>query len=168
MSLCLPALLTFMAPNVEAGGGNLSAADYVELQQLYSASTRLIGEGDAAGWVELFAPDGVFSLPAIERFQAPALELRGHPALEKYVRDVISGAFNEAMGLPAEAKKRYLTTNVVLAPDGENRARGSAYMVMLLVGGDGPRVLGTGVYEDRFVKTPDGWKIAHRHLEPDV
>jgi hypothetical protein len=146
---------------------SLSLQDRFELLDLYTLSTRLISDGDAEGWAGLFTTDGTFDIPAIEQFGAPPLSVVGHRALTEYIGSVIEGVFDEQMGLPKGSRKRYLVSNVLLEPDGDG-ARGSAYLVMLLVGQpDGPRLLGTGVYRDRFVKTREGWRIAERVLEPD-
>ncbi|NJL26743.1 MAG: nuclear transport factor 2 family protein [Thermoanaerobaculia bacterium] len=148
---------------------DLSAQDYVALLELYSRSTRLIGSGDAEGWADLFTADGVFAMPAIEAFGAPPLEVRGRKALVGYIRQVIEGTFDAQIGLAPGTKKRHQVTNVLLEGDGPAAAKGSAYLLMsVLESGHPPRLFGMGVYTDRFVKTPDGWKIAHRLLTPDA
>jgi hypothetical protein len=147
---------------------SLAAQDYTDLLELYSRATRWISEGESERWAELFTPDGIFALPAIERFDAPAMEIQGTEALEGYIREVIAGTFDAQMGLPAGIEKRYLTTNVSLEADGDGAAIGTAYFMMLIVGQDEPKILGTGVYTDRFVKTAAGWKIQRRQLTPDA
>jgi len=147
---------------------SLSPEDRFELLDLYTLSTRLISDGDDGGWADLFTPDGTFAIPAIERFGAPPLSVRGTEALRGYIRDVIDGVFDEKIGLPKGTRKRYLVSNVLLRSDGDDGAAGSAYLVMIAVTAEGPRLLGTGVYRDRFVRTDAGWKIADRVLEPDA
>ena len=148
---------------------DLSAQDYVALLELYSKSTRLIGSGDAEGWADLFTPDGVFAMPAIEAFGAPALEVKGREALVGYIQQVIDGTFDAQIGVAPGTKKRHQVTNVMLEATAPQAAKGSAYLLMsVLEGGQPPRLFGMGVYTDRFLKTPGGWKIEHRLLTPDL
>jgi len=147
----------------------IAAPDYVELLELYSRSTRLIGEGDAEGWADLFTAEGVFALPAIEQFGAEAMEVRGRDALLGYIDEVIQGAFDREMGLAPGAKKRYHVSNVSLEAVREGVVEGTAYFLLtVLEAGQPPRVFGSGVYRDRWVKTPGGWKIELRTLTPDL
>lgn len=147
---------------------DLSAQDYVALLELYSRSTRLIGSGDAEGWADLFTADGVFAMPAIEAFGAPALEVRGREALVGYIGQVIAGTFDAQIGLAPGTKKRHQVTNVLLEATGPLGAKGSAYLLMSVLESGQPRLFGMGVYTDHFVKTPEGWKIEHRLLTPDL
>jgi 3-phenylpropionate/cinnamic acid dioxygenase small subunit len=58
--------------------------------------------------------------------------------------------------------KAHLVTNIVVTegPDGEVSARSKG--VALMPGGGA----GSVVYEDRFRRTPDGWRIEHRSIRP--
>ena len=150
---------------------DLSAEDYVELLDLYGRSTQLIANGDAEGWAELFTSDGVFYVPAIERFGAPRTEIIGRDALRAYISKVISGANDEQMGLAPGTRKRHLCSNIVLDTDAGDgavvTARGSAYF-MLLVFDPTPRIFGSGSYDDYFQKEEEGWKIRRRNLTPEL
>lgn len=147
----------------------LSAQDAWELSELYTLSTRLISDGEVDRWVDLFTPEGEFYIPPIEAFGAPATDLRGAEALRAYVGDIVAGVYDRQLGHPAESKKRYLVSNLLLEADGDRRATGSAYLtILLLVPGQPTMIFGTGVYTDRFVKTEAGWKISRRVLEPDI
>ncbi len=148
----------------------LSADDRAELYELYSRGTRLITMRDIDGWVDCFTPDAVFFLPGIEDFGVPDMTMTGHAELRQFITDTIEGKYDPTMGLEPGTKKRYLVGNIMLEGDGDNGADGSAYFFLILPGKGRtpPTLLGTGVYEDSFVKTPDGWKIRKRTLTADV
>lgn len=44
----------------QGAGGSLTAADYIEIQQLYARYARTLDLGDPEGWADTFTPDGVF------------------------------------------------------------------------------------------------------------
>ena len=148
----------------------LSADDRAELYELYSRGTRLITMGDIDGWLDCFTSDAVFFLPGIEDFGVADMTMTGHAELRQFITDVIDGKYDPTMGLEPGTKKRYLVGNIMLDGDGDNGASGSAYFFLILPskGDTPPKMLGSGVYDDIFVKTPDGWKIRNRTLTADV
>lgn len=147
----------------------LSAEDRISLYELYSRSTRLITNRDVEGWLALFTEDAEFFLPGIDDIGVPDMRMRGHAELRRFITDTIEGRFDPAMGLERGTKKRYLVGNIMLDGAGDGQARGSAYFFLIIPGrgGEAPRLLGTGVYDDHFVKTATGWKIKQRTLSPD-
>lgn len=148
----------------------LSADDRAELYELYSRGTRLITMGDIDGWLDCFTSDAVFFLPGIEDFGVADMTMTGHAELRQFITDVIDGKYDPTMGLEPGTKKRYLVGNIMLDGDGDNGASGSAYFFLILPskGDTPPKMLGSGVYDDSFVKTPAGWKIRNRTLTADV
>ena len=64
---------------------------------------------------------------------------------------------------------RHLQTNTVLTEQSEGFVSGKTmYTVLLQYRGDpNPRLNSCGIYEDEFVKTPDGWKFKTRKIIPD-
>lgn len=146
----------------------LSAQDYVELLNLYSRSTRLREPGDEEAWADLYVEDGACILPEIRQFDSEPMVLRGREALRTFASNVIHGVYHAQMGLGPEAKKRFVISNVVLEADGPRAARGSAYLLLVILGEGGPpRTLGFATYDDLFVKTPQGWRIKQRTLSPE-
>ena len=137
-------------------GGSLTAADYVEIQQLvaryaYAVDTHA-DNGNA--YADLFAPDGVFGGTTT-----------GREALAKLARSTQADR-----GGPAYT--RHYLTNVIIYPTPEG-ARGSQYLVALDVSEGGgsagakpSSVVHGGRYDDLYVRTPDGWRFKSRQLHP--
>jgi hypothetical protein len=59
---------------------------------------------------------------------------------------------------PAERVTRHICTNIRIAVESADRARGIAYAIAYSTGAN-PRV---GEFEDEFRRTPEGWRIAAR------
>jgi hypothetical protein len=134
-------------------GGTLTAADYVEIQQLvaryaYAVDTHA-DNGNA--YADLFAPDGVFGG-----------KTTGRDALAKL-----------ALGTQADrggpSYTRHYLTNVIVYPTPEG-ARGNQYLVAIDVseGGKPSSVVHGGRYDDIYVKTPQGWRFKSRQYLPST
>lgn len=121
---------------------------------------RLIDLGEAARVHELFTPDGVW--------EGTDSRMEGHAAIE--------AGFAPLDRIPAMVMRHHVT-NAVVDVVSDDEAVGFAYWVNYRGrrtedGGAGgapavPPTSGpprfTGEYRDRFVRTTDGWRIAHRH-----
>lgn len=133
-------------------GGALSAADYVEIQQLvaryaYAVDTHA-DNGNA--YADLFAPDGVFGG-----------QTRGREALAELARTT-----QKDRGGPSYT--RHYLTNVIIYPTPDG-ARGNQYLVAIDVsegGGKPSSVAHGGRYDDVYVKTPQGWRFKSRQYVP--
>ena len=149
---------------------SLSAEDRIMLYELYSRSTRLISSRDVEGWLNLYTEDAEFFLPGIPAIGVADMTMTGHAELRQFFTDTVEGKYDPAMGLEPGTPKRYLVGNIMLDAAGDNQANGSAYFFLIIPGQGGtpPNVLGTGVYEDLFVKTAGAWRIRRRTLTPDT
>jgi hypothetical protein len=134
----------------KAVGGVLTAADYVEIQQLvarygYAVDTHA---DNGYAYADLFTPDGVFG------------KTQGREALAELARTT-----QKDRGGPAYT--RHFLTNVIVHPTPEG-ARGSQYLVAIDVseGGKPSSVVHGGRYDDVYVKTPGGWRFKSRQLVP--
>ena len=137
----------------KATGGSLTAADYVEIQQLvaryaYAVDTHA---DDGYAYADLFASDGVFG---------GASTTTGRDALAKLARSTHA----ERAG---PSYTRHYLTNIVIYPTPEG-ARGRQYLVAIDVseGGKASSVVHGGRYEDAYVRTPDGWRFKSRQYYP--
>lgn len=109
---------------------------------------RLIADyanrNDAGEWeavAALFAEDGRLARPS-----APDDWIVGRPA--------ILAAFRAR---PAR-RTRHLCTNIVIDVIDADHARGHSAVALFL----GDSVVKPGSFDDRFVRTPDGWRFAER------
>ncbi len=131
-------------------GGSLTAADYIEIQQLvarygYAVDTHA---DNGYAYADLFTPDGVFG------------KTKGREALAELAR-----ATQKERAGPAFT--RHFLTNVIIYPTPDG-ARGSQYLMALDVseGGKPSSIVHGGRYEDEYVKTPAGWRFKSRQLHP--
>lgn len=126
----------------------ISVEDRVDLLELYARYAWAYDQGDADGYAALFAEDGRFERPG-------APDAVGPEALAA----LVTGAHSRGTGY------LHVTSSVLVegTPDG---AAGRAYVVLLQAHADAVRLLAAGHYRDTFVRTGDGWRIAHRRFEP--
>jgi hypothetical protein len=131
-------------------GGTLTAADYVEIQQLVARYSYAVDTHADNGYAyaDLFTSDGVFG------------KTKGREALAELARTT-----QKDRGGPAYT--RHYLTNVIIYPTPEG-ARGSQYLTAIDVseGGKPSSVVHGGRYEDVYVKTPAGWRFKSRQLYP--
>jgi hypothetical protein len=134
----------------KVSGGTLTAADYVEIQQLvarYSYAVDTHADNGFA-YADLFTADGMFG------------KTKGRDALAELARST-----QKDRGGPAYT--RHYLTNVIIYPTPEG-ARGSQYLVAIDVseGGKPSSLVHGGRYDDVYVKTPAGWRFKSRQLQP--
>jgi hypothetical protein len=131
-------------------GGTLTAADYIEIQQLVARYSYAVDTHADNGYAyaDLFTPDGVFG------------KTQGREALAELAR-----ATQKERAGPAFT--RHFLTNVIIYPTPQG-ARGSQYLMALDVseGGKPSSVVHGGRYDDEYVKTPAGWRFKSRQLHP--
>jgi hypothetical protein len=137
----------------KVAGGTLTAADYIEIQQLvaryaYAVDTHT-DNGNA--YADLFASDGVFGG-----------RTKGREALAELARTT-----QKERGGPSYT--RHYLTNVIIYPTPDG-ARGNQYLVAIDVseGGKPSSVVHGGRYDDVYVKTPQGWRFRSRQYIPST
>lgn len=65
-------------------------------------------------------------------------------------------------------QNRHCMTNLWIEPDGDGAI--ARYFLLNILAGSSPleaKLMTTGRFEDRMVRTKDGWRIAHRHYMTD-
>ena len=131
----------------------LPPEDYLEIQQLYSYYARDVDSGTqrSASW--MYTDDGVWDVGGTR--------IVGREALDDFYRDTPPGMTRNGV--------RHFSTNLVLVPT-EEGARGSAYMLALERRSEDAEAEITvwGKYEDRLVKTPQGWRFKERIWRSDT
>ena len=146
---------------VTAAPAGLTAQDYADIQQLYWRYNHGADFSDGELFASAFADDGVFSTGL---------------GPDTVGRDAITAAMSrDEKG--ADTGKRHWNNGWRITPSPEG-ARGRVYWMVLDVAsgdpvGDLPGVVGwtprsTGVYEDVYVKTSEGWRMKSRTLHWDT
>lgn len=137
----------------------LTALDYIEIQQLVNRYGYALDHCERNGYAyaDLYTPDGVF----IDNWSDLGVSRHG-------IRWAGRERLAEAAGggvLGCEGKKRpslsHIAVNHLITPTPE----GASGMVFLISGGGAgdPDVLQrSDVYEDKYVKTPAGWRFKER------
>ena len=141
---------SFVRAQQKITGGTLTAADYIEIQQLvarygYAVDTHA---DNGYGYADLFTPDGVFG------------NTKGREALAELARTT-----QKERGGPAYT--RHFLTNVIVYPTPDG-ARGNQYLMAVDVseGGKPSTIVHGGRYDDVYVKTSAGWRFQSRQYVP--
>ena len=144
--------------------GTLTAEDRLEIQDLYWLYAHGQNFADAELFASAFSEDGVFRV-------SPTRAAVGR----EEIAELISGSMAGRVG---DSGRRHWQNAWRITPSPEG-ARGRVYWLVFDHGqGDpvpglpvdgrrGPQFRSTGVYEDVYVKTSEGWKIKSRTLNWD-
>jgi actinorhodin biosynthesis protein ActVIA len=127
-----------------AAAGTLTPQDHAAIQQLYAQYYLTIDAGDSEPWANTFTPDGVFN------------NTRGHDALVEFIR---RGGTDRPL--------RHLHSNLKLVPTAEG-ADGHVYVVQIDITAKPISVATYSRYDDKLVKTPDGWRFKSRQRSSDT
>ncbi|HEY5024216.1 MAG TPA: nuclear transport factor 2 family protein [Acidimicrobiales bacterium] len=122
----------------------MESADLLAIHDLLARYGHVVDDGDWQRLSDVFCDDGEFDLQAIGRGTAHGM-------------DELRVCFAHL-----EHPLAHLTTNVMIEPDGAQRAR--VRCKYLVVSDDG-RVR-TGEYHDDVVHTTSGWRIERRTVVP--
>src|SRR5499427_2871844 len=135
---------------------SLSAADYIEIQQLIARSAYALDTAAdrGAAYAQLFTTDGAL----ISKTARPA-EIKGRTQLAAF-------AVGDLTHRGPAFVREYLT-NYIIQPS-RGAATGRVYVVWIEVGenGNAGAIQGGGHYDDEYVKTREGWRISKRTFVP--
>lgn len=141
---------------VAAPANSLSAGDTIEIQQLIARSAYALDSAAdrGAAYAQLFTADGAF----ITKTAQPA-EIKGRTQLAAF-------ALGDLTHRGPAFVREYLT-NYIIQPS-RRAATGRVYVVWIEVGENGNpgAIQGGGHYDDKYVKTREGWRIAMRTFVP--
>ena len=141
---------------VAAPASSLSAGDTIAIQQLIAQSAYALDSAAdrGAAYAQLFTADGAF----ITKTALPA-EVKGR-------RQLAAFAVGDLTHRGPAFVREYLT-NYIIQPS-RGAATGRVYVVWIEVGenGNAGAIQGGGHYDDKYVNTRDGWRIAMRTFVP--
>ena len=128
----------------------LEASDVIAIQQLYAAYNIAADRGDGKAFADCFTADGVFDIVGLMRAES-------FDALAQF-----------AQSIPVNAPgSRHIATNILVEGDSD-LASGLAYFMLLDSRSSPVTVTMTGQYEDRLIRTEDGWRFAERRFTSDA
>ena len=130
----------------QSGGKQLTAQDFVDIQQLYAKYNWSLDSGDVEGYASTFTPDGVFNTNV------------GHDAIVKF-----ANGFHTGLG----SHVKHWNTNLMITPSAEG-ATGQVYLVLVDFGTKPASIATSANYSDELVKTPQGWRFKKRATKGDV
>ena len=122
-------------------------ADWLAISKLKSAYCRLLDTKDWAGWSALFTED-------------LRLDVSGSGGDVLVGRDVVVASVRGSIETTKTAHQVH-SPEIVIEGD---QARAVWAMQDRLIWEDGRTLTGWGHYHERYVRTPDGWRIAEQKL----
>lgn len=133
----------------------LSTEDRLAIQTLYARYCASFDLGDADGWVNCFARDGIFK---------SAKDLQGPEQL----REFVEGRIKARPDAP-NRNVQHWNANLIVEGDG-NKARGLCYIMLAgQSAADKQQVFPVqGTYSDELVKVNGQWKFAVRQMFRDL
>ena len=134
-----------------AAAGTLTAQDYAEIEQLYWRYNHGGDFRDSELWLSAFADDAVFTVVG-------GRTLRGMDELEamRVERDAGHG----------DRGRRHWNNGWRIVPTAEGAAA-RVYWIVVDVGSGTPFTDRSGYYDDKYVRTADGWRIKERVITFD-
>jgi len=137
------------------------AVDELQIRNVIASLALLSDMGDIDEWGMLFTEDAEYTT-------ASGVAWHGRAEI------VESGRQRRARGTHGPgSNNRHLSASVLVRSTGPDTAEAESYLAMYKDlppdGDDGaseksPTLLVVGYYRDRFRRTSDGWKVAHREL----
>jgi hypothetical protein len=120
----------------------LTAQDYIEIQQLYARYNFAIDVNDAENMTAAFTDDGEF-------YNGSRVNGIGRDGILAFMH-------NRKLDM-----RRHWNTNLTITstPGG---VKGAVYLLLVDVGKQPPVILGAAKYDDTLVKTPKGWRFKKR------
>src|SRR5215475_8871546 len=136
---------------------DLTALDYIEIQQLVAKYARAIDTCSNNGYdyADLFTPDGAF-IPSFNG--KPGTPVQGRDKLAEVSGGGSRGCKN--VGWIVQGV-RHLYVNHIITPTADG-ASGTVDMLMIGLGGDPNKIEYDGYYEDTYVRTSKGWRFKQR------
>ena len=126
----------------------MDPADRQAIHDLIADYCYSFDAADHDAFAELFSDDAVFG--------RAGSEVEGKEAIRELIR---------TRWIEESTPRRHMVSNIRLSepePDGTVRGKAMFLVAIATTGESRARILATGWYDDVYVRTPEGWKFAHR------
>lgn len=151
----LAAVAAIVSESSSAATRTLTPEDYVELHQLYNRYNHYIDnvKDNGEAFASLFTEDAVFETNIAVGTR------RGRAELARLAREV---------GSAKKVSPGHIATNILIDASPEGAIGSAYYGITVRAHKEGTEVRGWGwgIYNDRMVKTADGWKFKYRKYTP--
>ena len=149
------AMAAMLSESSKAVTGSLTTADYVEIRELYNRYNHYIDnvKDNGQAFARLFTEDAVFVTNIAVGTRT------GHAELAALAREV---------GSATKVSPGHIALNILIDPSPEGAIGSAYYGILMRPHQEGKEVTGRswGIYNDRLVKTADGWKFKYRKYTP--
>jgi 3-phenylpropionate/cinnamic acid dioxygenase small subunit len=134
-------------------------SDQLEIRNLLATVAQLADGGDLTDYAQCFTSDAVWVPP-----ESAGVELLG--AERSGIADMLAGAQERRdAGIQGPGTNtRHVVSSMRVTADGPDRARGRTYWRYYGQTDAVPQLLTMGHYDDEFVRSADGWRIAKRTI----
>jgi 3-phenylpropionate/cinnamic acid dioxygenase small subunit len=159
--LQLTAFIGGVANGTAFAGDGITVEDRLMIQDLISRYGRTYDDRDAEGWAALFtdsAPMPIYIAGKLTR------ELNTNEERKKWAQSRFDTFDNDGV-----FKTRHFQTNTLLTQRDDGAVEGTTLFLVTFqyAAETTPRPIHTGMYQDRFVKTHEGWRFAKREIHID-
>jgi 3-phenylpropionate/cinnamic acid dioxygenase small subunit len=115
--------------------------------------------GTIEEYLDNFLPDAEWAMPDNPALGVPASTRTGHAEIREGVEE------RRASGLQGPGTfSRHMVSTIAVRVESADRAIARSYFSYFLETLTAPRLGSIGQYDDTFVRTPDGWKLARREI----
>lgn len=136
-------------------------ADELEIRNVIARLAQLADDGETDEYISLLTDDIAWVMPANPAIGLPASERRGHDDVAAGQRDRMAGGHQG----PGSNTMHMVATISVHFDDGDDEhAQSRSYFTYWGDTTTAPVVRTIGRYEDTFVRTANGWKLARRQI----
>ncbi len=135
----------------QSSTGVLTMQDYDDIRQLYGKYAFAIDSANPEAFAGTLARDD----GSVSFYQGA-----GHDAMMTLINTNVAGEIRRGI------LRRHLNTNLLITPTKEG-ADAACYLLAINVGVSPPAIISASQYQDKLVKTPEGWRFKRRVVTTD-
>jgi hypothetical protein len=131
----------------------LASSDWIEIAELVARFAHLSDYGDFDALAACFTDDVVTCISGVPAYAGVAAQVAHARRSAEWT----------------QGQNRHLALNLWIEPAGADAARARYYLINFVAGKElfEPKIVLSARMTDHVVRTPAGWRIARRELEPD-